>query len=135
MQVPNSPHTARPSAIGFVVVLLAFATALFAVACVETRFNRALKTPDQAQTLDHRSPYLTVHLKDGQLIVLSAWRVDDVARRVARGSPVTVIDRDRLRPVNTQQRIRSTGRRYSLARLRRRWRGFGPERVPRSDRA
>ena len=83
MRVLDSPHTPSASAIGLVLMLLAFATALVAVACVETRLNRALKTPDQAQALDHRSPYLKVHLKDGQLIVLSAWRVDDVARQVS----------------------------------------------------
>jgi hypothetical protein len=68
----------------FVVLLSgALALELFTAACAETRLHRALKTPSQASTLDHRSPYLKVHLKDGQLYVLSEWRVDEAIRQVS----------------------------------------------------
>src|SRR5260221_14186629 len=64
------------------LVALALASAL-SVACVESRLDRALKTPDQIQALDHRSPYLKVHMKDGRLFLLSKWLVDDALRQVA----------------------------------------------------
>ena len=72
----------RPSLVRHGFVALAFAAALFAGACVETRLNRVLKTPDQVQTLDHRSAYLKAHMKDGRLYVLSKWHVDDATRQV-----------------------------------------------------
>jgi hypothetical protein len=62
---------------------LALASSLFAGACLETRLDRALKTPDQIQTLDHRSPYLKVHMKDGGLYLLSKWQVDGVTQQVS----------------------------------------------------
>src|SRR6185436_15077331 len=56
------------------LIVLALTSSLFAAACFETRLDRALKTPDQVQTLDHRSPYPKVHMKDGGLYLLSKWR-------------------------------------------------------------
>ena len=64
-------------------VVLVVASSLFAAACLETRLDRALKTPDQIQTLDHRSPYLKVHMKDGGLYLLSKWQVDGAKQQVS----------------------------------------------------
>jgi len=65
------------------IVALVVASALFAAGCVESRLGRALTTPDRIETLDRRSAYLKVHMKDGQLYVLSDWHVDDAARQVS----------------------------------------------------
>ena len=65
------------------VVVLALASSLFAAGCLETRLDRALKAPDQIQTLDHRSPYLKVHMKDGGLYLLSKWQVDGATQQVS----------------------------------------------------
>jgi hypothetical protein len=83
MQLPELPHAPRASLIRLAFVVLALALALLAAACIETRLNRALTTPDQIQTLDHRSAYLKVHMKDGQLYLLSKWQVDDATRQVS----------------------------------------------------
>jgi hypothetical protein len=83
MQLPDSPHVPRTGLLRLAFVVLALASALFAAACLETRLDRALKTPDQIQTLDHRSAYLKVHMKDGQLYLLSKWQVDDAVRQVS----------------------------------------------------
>ena len=74
-QLPHLSHAPNPSLVRLVVVVVAFAAALFAGACAETRLNRALTPPDQVQTLDHRSAYLKVHMKDGRL-----YRTIEVAR-------------------------------------------------------
>jgi hypothetical protein len=55
---------------------------VFCAACATTRLTRSLTSPDQTQTLDKRAAYLKVHMKDGQLYVLSKWRVDEAARLV-----------------------------------------------------
>jgi hypothetical protein len=67
-----------------VVLLLAGLTSGLTTtsACVETRLNRTLRTPEQVKALDQRSPYLKIHMKVGELYVLSKWRVDETARRV-----------------------------------------------------
>ena len=83
MQLPELPPAPRARLIRLAFAVLALASALLAAACIETRLNRALKTPDQTQTLDHRSAYLKMHMKDGQLYLLSKWRVDDAAREVS----------------------------------------------------
>src|SRR5580765_3584484 len=82
MRLPELPHAPRASLVRLLVVV-ALASPLLAAACIETRLNRSLKTPDQIQTLDHRSAYLKVHMKDGQLYLLSKWRVDDALREVS----------------------------------------------------
>ncbi len=53
-------------------ILLALALAL--PGCAH-RVERTLSTPDQISTLDHASPYLKVHMKDGGLYLLSRWSV------------------------------------------------------------
>ena len=65
-----------------VLLLAGLTLGLAATACVETRLNRTLRTPEQATSLDHRSPYLKIHMKIGELYVLSKWQVDETARRV-----------------------------------------------------
>ncbi|HUS69099.1 MAG TPA: hypothetical protein VMZ28_31395 [Kofleriaceae bacterium] len=52
------------------------------------QLERKLVKPEQVQTLDHESPYLKVHMKDGGLYVLSEWSVDE-----ARGVVIGVGDR------------------------------------------
>jgi hypothetical protein len=80
MQLPDSPHAPGRRLVRLAFVVLALASALFAAACIESRLDRALKTPDQIQTLDHRSAYLKVQMKNGQLYLLSKWQVDDAVR-------------------------------------------------------
>ena len=65
------------------LVVLAIASSLFGAACLESRLDRVLTTPDQIHTLDHRSPYLKVHMKDGGLYLLSKWQVDGTAQQVS----------------------------------------------------
>jgi hypothetical protein len=65
------------------LVAIVLASSFFAAACLESRLDRAFKTPDQIQTLDNRSPYLKVHMKDGGLYLLSQWQVDELKRQVS----------------------------------------------------
>ena len=83
IQLPDRHHTSRASLRRLAIVVLALILGLFATACAKTRLVRVLKTPDEIQTLDHRSSYLKIHTKDGHLYVLSKWRVDDTARQVS----------------------------------------------------
>ena len=70
------------TSVGRLALVLVLAST-FTAGCYEIRLARTLKTPDQIKTLDRRSPYLKVHMKDGDLYVLSNWRVDDDAREVS----------------------------------------------------
>lgn len=98
MQLPELLRAPRASLVRLVFVVLALASALLAAACVETRLNRALKTLDQIQTLDQRSAYLKVHMKDGQLYLLSKWQVNDAARQVSGEGERFGLARDTMGP-------------------------------------
>ncbi len=50
--------------------------------CVH-RLQRVTTPPEAAATLDRKSPFLKAHLRDGALLVLSSWSVDDTARVVS----------------------------------------------------
>jgi hypothetical protein len=78
------------------IVVLAVASSLFGAACLESRLDRALKTPDQIQTLDHRSAYLKVHMKDGGLYLLSTWQVDDAKQQVSGEGDRLGLARERI---------------------------------------
>jgi hypothetical protein len=69
----------RPRAL----VACALVAGLIVGACASTRLKRSLKTVGEVQTVDRRSAYLKVHAKDGQLYVLSEWRVDEAAREIS----------------------------------------------------
>jgi hypothetical protein len=47
-----------------------------------THLTRVDVTPSEIETLDHGSPYLKVHMKDGGLFVLGNWSVNEAARKV-----------------------------------------------------
>lgn len=66
----------RPSALAGVLVLAALAAS-----CAQ-RVERTVTTPDLAGSLDQRSFYLKVHMRDGDLYVLSDWKVDEGRRMV-----------------------------------------------------
>ena len=65
------------------LVVLVIVGGLLAAGCAATRLKRSLHSVAEVQTLDRRSPYLKVHAKDGQLYVLSEWRVDEAARLIS----------------------------------------------------
>lgn len=54
----------------------------FALLACARHVQRQLVAPDAAATLDRRSAFLKIHLRDGRLYVLSAWQVDTVGRSV-----------------------------------------------------
>jgi hypothetical protein len=60
---------------------------LATAACVGCAFApqnvRTLAPPQAVATLDRRAPYLKVHLKNGDVYVLSRWTVDESARTVS----------------------------------------------------
>jgi hypothetical protein len=62
--------------------LLGTTGALLLTSCLQSQ-HRTTATVDQVQTLDHRSPFLKVHMRDGRAYVLNPWRVDASARAVA----------------------------------------------------
>jgi hypothetical protein len=57
-------------------------SALAVAGCVH-RLQRTSTAPDASATLDRKSPFLKAHLRDGALLVLSQWAVDDSARLVS----------------------------------------------------
>src|SRR5262245_58155718 len=50
--------------------------AVLLAACPQ-HVTHVVSLPAEARTLDHDSPFLKVHMKDGGLYVLERWRVDD----------------------------------------------------------
>ena len=66
-------------------VALALAVGLTALSGCPKKLERSLVAPEQAHTLDHDSPYLKVHMRDGGLYVLTEWSVDE-GRRLVTGA-------------------------------------------------
>ncbi|MEP7326394.1 MAG: hypothetical protein ABI836_10635 [Gemmatimonadota bacterium] len=52
------------------------------LACGTRNQERRLVAPEQATTLDHQSPWLKVHMRNGDLYVLSQWRSDSISGTV-----------------------------------------------------
>lgn len=72
-------------------VALTATLCLFTAACTAKRMTRTLTSPMEMQTLDRRSAYLKVHARDGEVYVLSDWRVDEAAREISgRGQRMNV---------------------------------------------
>lgn len=63
------------------VGVLAIAFALAAGGCAKS-VKRTLVKPEEIQTLNRESPYLKVHMKNGDLYVLQLWSVDSAAAAV-----------------------------------------------------
>jgi hypothetical protein len=78
------------------VILLGGAVVALA-ACART-VTRQLVTPDQASTLDHKSPFLKAHLRSGYVYVLQQWSWSDSSHTVSGFG--TLYDTDR-HPVGT----------------------------------
>lgn len=55
---------------------------LAAVGCGLKTLERRIVSPDQAQTLDRRSPFLKAHLRSGHVYVFSTWTWSDSTGRV-----------------------------------------------------
>jgi hypothetical protein len=66
----------------------------FSLACVH-RLERTV-TP-QLATVDHEAPYLKVHMKNGDLFVLSAWQADEPHKQVTGRGEQLGADRVRVR--------------------------------------
>jgi hypothetical protein len=56
--------------------------AVMTVGCMQ-RLVRKLAPPEEAGSLDRRSPYLKAHMRDGSLYVLSQWVAEDASRSVS----------------------------------------------------
>jgi hypothetical protein len=52
------------------------------VAACAHRLQRGVVTPEQSATVDHAAPFLKVHMRDGNLYVLSPWQLAADERRV-----------------------------------------------------
>jgi len=52
-------------------------------ACAVRKLDRKLVAPQDAATLDDRSPFLKAHLVNGDLLILSQWTVDEKAQTVS----------------------------------------------------
>ncbi len=81
------------------LVACALVAGLVGAGCSPNRLRRSLKTVGEVSTVDRRSPYLKVHAKDGELYVLSEWRIDEAGRQISgRGERLNLareIDRQR----------------------------------------
>lgn len=62
-------------------LLVVAVTSVVAVGCA-TRLHRTIVRPEALSTVDHKAPFLKVHMRDGSLYVLSPWTADDSARQV-----------------------------------------------------
>ena len=68
---------------------------LVAIGCGLRTLERRIVSPDQAQTLDRRSPFLKAHLRSGHLYVFSTWAWSDSTGRVV--GDATLYDAGRTR--------------------------------------
>ena len=64
------------------LLLVATGMALGVCGCAARKITRTLVPAESFATLDHASPFLKVHFRDGRAGVLSAWSVDDSSRTV-----------------------------------------------------
>jgi hypothetical protein len=69
---------------GLFLLALATSIALGVCGCSAKKITRTLVPAESFATLDHASPFLKVHFRDGRAGVLSAWSVDD-SSRIVRG--------------------------------------------------
>ncbi|MBI5266913.1 MAG: hypothetical protein HY851_06740 [candidate division Zixibacteria bacterium] len=65
----------------FAFVLTLVLVSIAVTGCVQ-QVMRRVTAPENASTLDHRSPYLKAHLKNGNVAVISKWSVDQLKREV-----------------------------------------------------
>jgi hypothetical protein len=82
-----------PAAVRSGLVLM---LALAVLACAPKVVRRSLHDPADLAALDQNSPYLKAHLPDGGLYILSDWRVDESARRLAGAGVFLDARRDTL---------------------------------------
>jgi hypothetical protein len=75
------------------LALLALVAPIAPVACVH-RIDRKIGTT--LNTVDDEAPFLKVHLKSGELYVLSRWRTDDAAHAVIGDGTHLDLDRESL---------------------------------------
>jgi hypothetical protein len=68
-----------PRFYGRAIFLFAMATA--AAACAR-RMYREVTPPQEYQTVDHESPFLKAHMRDGRLFLLNNWSIDSVGDAV-----------------------------------------------------
>ena len=68
---------------------------LVAPACTK-RVDRAVVEPTALATVDHKAPFLKVHMRDGSLYVLSAWVANESARLVTGTGTRYAADRKAL---------------------------------------
>lgn len=62
--------------------LVVIALCLLAVGCAK-HVRRVMVEPGEMSTLDERSPFLKVHMRDGTLYVLSPWSTDESQQEVS----------------------------------------------------
>jgi hypothetical protein len=78
------------SAAGFIFCVLLVS---LVAGCSVKRLTRTLTPPDRAASLDHKSPFLKAHLRDGRVLVLSQWGTDAAARTVSGGGDALDVSR------------------------------------------
>ncbi|NIO48508.1 MAG: hypothetical protein GTN73_03575 [Candidatus Aminicenantes bacterium] len=64
------------------------------------RLKRDIKTVSQFNLLDTRSPFLKVHMLDGRVYILSAWKVDDKDKTVSGMGSLLDINRNLIQKSN-----------------------------------
>ncbi len=64
--------------------------------CSAFRQKRNLVTPDRSRYLDRSSPFLKAHMLDGDVYVLSPWRLDETQRVLLGKGSLLDVNRDTL---------------------------------------
>jgi hypothetical protein len=85
-------YNIKPASV--ITVLLAVLTLLGG--CTASRQKRSLVAPDRARHLDRSSPFLKAHMLDGNVYVLSPWRVDETQRVLLGKGSLLDVNRDTL---------------------------------------
>ncbi|MBA2293020.1 MAG: hypothetical protein H0W15_11265 [Gemmatimonadales bacterium] len=77
------------------LIALALALALLG-SCNFQQVNRTLVPASAVATLDHKSPFLKAHLRDGTMYVLGQWNVDSTSNRIQGTGALLGVNRDTL---------------------------------------
>jgi hypothetical protein len=78
------------------VITVLLAVLILLGGCYASRQKRSLVTPDRVKHLDRDSPLLKAHMLDGNIYVLSPWRVDETRRVLSGKGSLLDVNRDTL---------------------------------------
>jgi hypothetical protein len=92
----HQPMGCRCSTRPALVITIILAILILLGGCTASRQKRSLVIPDRARHLDKSSSFLKAHMLDGNVYVLSPWRVNETRRVLSGKGSLLDVNRDTL---------------------------------------